>query len=81
MDAGTITELPTTPGMEEVEQRRERLPTTPGTTPWMAEVEQRREQLPVEEVGQRQERLSIIAGAACPISGPVQGAPPVQSPL
>ncbi|MDI1230933.1 MAG: flagellar assembly protein FliH [Methylobacter sp.] len=32
----------TTPGMEEVEQRREQLPTTPGT----GEVEQRREQLP-----------------------------------
>jgi hypothetical protein len=35
-------QLPTTAGMQELEQRREQLPTTAG----MQELEQRREQLP-----------------------------------
>jgi len=49
--------LYTTAWMQEVEQRRERLP----TTAWMQEVEQRRERLPttawMQEVEQRRERL------------------------
>ena len=50
-------QLPTTAGMQEVEQRMEQLPTTAG----MQEVEQRMEQLPttpgMQEVEQRMEQL------------------------
>jgi hypothetical protein len=39
-------QLPTTAGMQEIEQRREQLPTTAG----MQEIEQRREQLPSRSI-------------------------------